>query len=118
MLLNQISKMISKIPFEFVAIESDGVHIIFEALISKHSCRMLIDTGASRTVFDQNRIDRFISEPELTENEQLSTGLGTNNMRSHIISIPSLIIGDLHLTNYCVVWVHDFEVWCWHFSNV
>lgn len=96
--------MLSKIPFEFFAIEADGVHIILQAEINQVPCRLLIDTGASRTVFDQNRISLFVNDPEIHENEQLSTGLGTNDMKSHIISLESLVIGELSLQNYlCVI---------------
>jgi len=96
--------MLYKIPFEFVAIEADGVHIVLQAEINHLPCRLLIDTGASRTVFDQNRISLFVNDPEMHENEQLSTGLGTNDMKSHIISLDSLVIGELSLHNYlCVI---------------
>lgn len=96
--------MLSKIPFDLVAIEADGVHIILKAEINQIPCRLLIDTGASRTVFDQNRISLFVTDPEIHENEQLSTGLGTNDMKSQIISLDSLVIGELSLHNYqCII---------------
>ncbi len=92
--------MLCKIPFDFVAIEADGVHIILCAKINQKSCRLLIDTGASRTVFDKTRITKFVDELEMHENEQLSTGLGTNDMKSHIITLESLEIGQLYITDY------------------
>ncbi|MDA3907103.1 MAG: retropepsin-like aspartic protease [Bacteroidales bacterium] len=95
--------MLCKIPFELVAIESDGVHIILNAKINQNDCRLLIDTGASRTVFDQNRISMFVDELEMQENEQLSTGLGTNDMKSHIIILESLEIGNVYLRDYISV---------------
>jgi hypothetical protein len=95
--------MLIKIPFEFVSIEADGVHLILNAKINQKPCRLLIDTGASRTVFDQNRIALFVEEPEMHENEQRSTGLGTNTMKSHIITLESLEIGALHLQDYTSV---------------
>lgn len=95
--------MLIKIPFEFISIEADGVHLIFSAKINQKPCRLLIDTGASRTVFDQNRIALFVEKPEMQENQHLSTGLGTNNMKSHIITLDSLEIGDLYIKNYTSV---------------
>lgn len=95
--------MLCKIPFEFVSIESDGVHIVLQAHINNKLSRLLIDTGASRTVFDKNKISRFVENIEMHENEQLSTGLGTNDMVSHIITLESLVIGDLHLQEYTSV---------------
>ena len=95
--------MLCKIPFEFVSIESDGVHIVLQAHINNKLSRLLIDTGASRTVFDKNRISLFVENIEMHENEQLSTGLGTNDMISHIITLESLEIGELHLQEYTSV---------------
>lgn len=95
--------MLCKIPFELVSIEADGVHLILQAKINNKPCRLLIDTGASRTVFDQNRISLFVEKPEMQENQHRSTGLGTNDMKSHIITLESLEIGCLHLQNYTSV---------------
>ncbi len=95
--------MLCKIPFEFVSIQDDGVHLVLQAQLNNTDCRLLIDTGASRTVFDQNRIDKFVENPDLQENEQRSTGLGTNQMKSHIIQIEKLEIGDLCLKDYTSV---------------
>jgi hypothetical protein len=95
--------MLCKIPFQLVSIEADGVHLILLAKINNKPCRLLIDTGASRTVFDQNRIALFVEKPEMQENQHRSTGLGTNDMKSHIITIESLEIGCLHLRNYTSV---------------
>lgn len=95
--------MLCKIPFQLVAIEADGVHLILNAKINQLTCRLLIDTGASRTVFDQNRIAAFVDDLEMHENEQLSTGLGTNEMKSHIITLESLEIGELFIRNYTSV---------------
>lgn len=95
--------MLCKIPFELVSIEADGVHLILQAKINNKPCRLLIDTGASRTVFDQNRISLFVEKPEMQENQHRSTGLGTSDMKSHIITLESLEIGCLHLQNYTSV---------------
>lgn len=95
--------MLCKIPFKLVSIEADGVHLILQAKINNKPCRLLIDTGASRTVFDQNRISLFVEKPEMQENQHRSTGLGTNDMKSHIITLESLEIGCLHLQNYTSV---------------
>lgn len=95
--------MICKIPFEFISIESEGVHLVFEALLNQKACKILIDTGASRSVFDSNRIGLFVDNPEISENDQLSTGLGTNSMKSHMVILENVKIGDLKLKNYSAV---------------
>lgn len=61
---------------------------------------MLIDTGASKTVFDKNRINNFVEETEFDLNDKLSTGLGTNTMESHIATIKEMSLGDITIANY------------------
>lgn len=95
--------MTTLIPLEIIDLKGDGFHLALEVLVNSKPARMILDTGASRTVFDENRIDLFITDAELTPNEQLSTGLGTNDMQSNIVSIDSLIFSDLHIYDYQTV---------------
>ena len=61
---------------------------------------LILDTGASRTVFDMNRIHQYISDPTFQANEQLSTGLGTNSMESNIFQMDSFILGEMQIKDY------------------
>ena len=58
---------------------------------------MVVDTGASQTVMDRERVHRFVKEREFKKSESLSTGLGTNSMESHIAHIRKMQLGDLIL---------------------
>jgi len=91
-----------KIPIKIIPIEDDGYHVCIEAGINDKAALLLIDTGASRTVFDAERINNFIAEKdlELKEMEKLSTGLGTNTMKSHIVVVDSLELGELILKDF------------------
>lgn len=95
--------MLIKIPLEKIDMQGDGYHLAIQALVNQVNVRLILDTGASRTVFDVNRIERFIQEAQLVPNERLSTGLGTNDMQSNILTIDSLQIGLLHIQDYSTV---------------
>jgi len=95
--------MITKIPLELIDLNGDGYHLAVHVRVNGFPLRMILDTGASRTVFDINRIDQFVQNPEMSPNEQLSTGLGTNEMESKILQIDSFMIGELHLRDYATV---------------
>lgn len=60
----------------------------------------VLDTGASKTVFDKQTIEKHINAGELLISDKVSTGLGTNNMESHTLNIPLLQIGRLKLANF------------------
>ncbi|MBN2236379.1 MAG: clan AA aspartic protease [Bacteroidales bacterium] len=92
--------MLCIIPLEFVSIESDGFHLITPGKINNIDCNLLIDTGASRSVFDANIIHQYVENPELSDNEQLSTGLGTNEMKSQILNLEQFEIGTFKLRNF------------------
>ena len=95
--------MITIIPLEFIDLQGDGYHLSISLKANNKTVRMILDTGASRTVFDMNRINQFMDDISSEPNEQLSTGLGTNSMESNIIKLNSFQLGDLLLRDYSTV---------------
>ena len=92
--------MSTTIPIELLTIENDGCHLLIPAFIGRKKARMLIDTGASKTVFDINRIGNYIQAENYEENEAKSTGLGTSDMESHTTTIRTFRVGELRLKNH------------------
>jgi hypothetical protein len=96
---------ITNIPIEILPIEDDGFHLMLKAKINGKNANLIIDTGASRTVFDEALIKGFLPEAydDFETNEKLSTGLGTNSMQSAAFKLKSLKLGDLNIKNYLAV---------------
>lgn len=92
--------MTELIPLKFLAIEGDGTHLLIAIKINGKKANMLVDTGASRTVFDINSISKFTSKKKFGKNNQLSTGLGTNSMQSHNTILKKIKIGKLNIENF------------------
>jgi len=95
-----IYTMIIKLPLNIVLIEEDGFHLSINMSLNNKPANILIDTGASRTVFDKNRILNFVEPQEFLLHEKVSTGLGTSTMQSHKIIIHELSIGSQTLVDY------------------
>ena len=93
------------LPIAVIAIEDDGCHLMVRGFINGHEANFLIDTGASRTVFDQNRILSFLDGhvAEFEENTKLSTGLGTNTMVSKAVMLKEIKLGKLIISDYSAV---------------
>lgn len=91
------------IPIENILIEDDGFHLLLKAKINGKNTRLLIDTGASKTVFDVERIQNFVSKKFFEEHDKLSTGLGTDSMPTSTVNLNSLKIGELTLHDFPVV---------------
>lgn len=92
-----------EIPITIISIEGDGFHLIAEGLINNKKARFVVDTGASRTVFDKDRILNYIDNPEFNEKEGISAGIGGTDISSFIFSIDELSFGDLKITDYQAV---------------
>lgn len=91
-----------RVPVRQVPIPPHGTHIVVAAFINGQLANVLIDTGASQTVMDRNRIGLFSPETEFVSTGQLSKGLGTDGMESHHFTLTQFILGDLVLESMSV----------------
>ena len=92
-----------EIPINIISIEGDGFHLIAEGLINGKSARFVVDTGASRTVFDKERVLDYIDNPEFNEKEGLSAGIGGTDISSFIFKLEELSFGELSIKDYQAV---------------
>ncbi|SMG43912.1 retropepsin-like aspartic protease [Sphingobacterium psychroaquaticum] len=82
-----------KIPLEILNLQGDGYHILVRVELFGQVHKMVVDTGASKTVLDKTMLLNIgIQEEEMLHTDILSTGLGTNSMQSYSIIIPELRI--------------------------
>ncbi len=89
-----------KIDIEIMSIQDYGIHCFIPAKVNGIYARFLIDTGASKTVFDKTFINNHLQELYTKKSEQLTTGLGSNSIESEEAIIPFLKIGKLKIKNY------------------
>ena len=92
-----------EVPINIISIEGDGFHLIAEGMINNKPARFVVDTGASRTVFDKDRILNYIDNPEFNEKEGISAGIGGTDLSSFIFNIEELSFGDLKINDYQAV---------------
>ena len=92
-----------EIPINIISIEGDGFHLIAEGCINGKTARFVVDTGASRTVFDKDKILNYISNPEFSEKEGISAGIGGTDISSFIFDIEELSFGELKIKDYQAV---------------
>ncbi len=92
--------MTTTLPLTIIAIENDGFHLKLTIKVNGKNAVMILDTGASRTVFDETRIINFIGDNNLEEHDKLSTGLGTTTMTSKKVILKKIQFGKILITNY------------------
>ena len=95
--------MITTIPFKILEIDIEGYHLMIKLHINRKVANVIIDTGASKTVFDKTRIEKYVNHKSFDENDKLSSGLGTNTMTSQTTTIKKLKIGELEIADYKTV---------------
>ncbi|HKG06222.1 MAG TPA: aspartyl protease family protein [Pedobacter sp.] len=89
------------VPLILINLQDDGFHLLVEIVVFGLKLFAVVDTGASRSVFDKTFIKSHL--PELTESEEThATTLFTTSSTLQAV-IPKLKIGRLVLTDYHTV---------------
>lgn len=91
------------LPIQLLLIEDDGVHLLIEAKAGRRKIRLIVDTGASRTVFDKTRMEQLFPSQAIEHSNALTTGLGTNSFPGATAKLSSLRLGDLKINNLPVL---------------
>lgn len=89
-----------KIPLALLNLQDDGFHLLVEVVVFEQNFKAVLDTGASKTVFDKTIVERHIGSQQLKSSDRVSTGLGTTSMESFTWQLPDIQIGDFHLKNF------------------
>jgi hypothetical protein len=96
-------QMFTTIPFKILNIDGEGFHLLIKIYINRKVAKIIIDTGASKTVFDKTRIEKFVIERNFDVHEKMSSGLGTNTMQSQTTSIRKIKVGEIEILDYKAV---------------
>lgn len=96
--------MKSYVSLHYIPIEDDGYHIQVLANVNGHNARLIVDSGASRTVFDAERINRLKGSEKRTVPHLEAHGLG-EEIESYLIHCDEIKFFDHLLTDYTVVLV-------------
>jgi predicted aspartyl protease len=84
-----------KINLEIIEIEKENFHLFVHLKIGEKLCRLLLDTGASKTVFDKTRVLQFVKKKKIKSHESKSVGLGVTEMETQMVKLKNMSIGKL-----------------------
>ncbi|BAU55352.1 aspartyl protease family protein [Mucilaginibacter gotjawali] len=90
------------IPLRIIDLQQDGFHPLVNITLFGKPFILVLDTGASKTAFDEILLLQAHEHAVLTTSDKLSTGLGTNTMIS-----STAVINDLYIGSFLV---ETFEV--------
>lgn len=94
--------MAVKLIVEIAEIERKNYHLFLMLEVNGKTCRLLIDTGASKTVFDSERVLQFISAEHIIAHDVKSVGLGVTEMETQMAKLKHIKLGRLSLKKWWV----------------
>jgi hypothetical protein len=90
-----------KVPLILVNLQDNGFHILVEIVVFGERLFAVLDTGASRSVFDKTLLEKHL--PALRENDEQQAATIFSSATTLEGTIPLLQIGNLKLSNYNTV---------------
>ena len=81
-----------------------------KGMIHDKDANFLIDTGASRSVFDPKTIVTFIEDISFEKKEGMTAGVGSSDLESATFVIDSFFVGALE--------IHDYEAVALDLENI
>jgi hypothetical protein len=76
------------IPIEIIEIDKGNYHVFLNLQINKIICRLLLDTGASKTVMDTERVHSFLEIKDSVQSHHTkSVGLGVSELETQIATL-------------------------------
>ena len=94
--------MAISIPLQIIDLHDDGFHPLVEVILFKKAFIVVLDTGASKTAFDQTMLAAANEATSILASDRLSTGLGTNTMESFTATIKGMKIGRVKIDKFDV----------------
>lgn len=92
--------MTISVPIQIIDLNEDGFHPLLSIKVFSKKFNVVLDTGASKTAFDKDLLQKANGSALITESGILSTGLGTNSMASFTAIIPDMRIGRLKIPEF------------------
>ncbi|HTM97330.1 MAG TPA: aspartyl protease family protein [Pedobacter sp.] len=89
------------VPLTLINLQDDGFHLLVEIVVFGQNLFAVLDTGASRSVFDKGLMEKHINELTINDETQAATIFSTSTTLLGVI--PRLKIGGLILKNYPAV---------------
>jgi hypothetical protein len=97
-----------KIPLKLIELDDQSFHLLAEAFINDIKLNLVIDTGASKTVFDRKILESTLSYNDNMIHEIQSAGIMADNIDSKMATADIFRIGDLEIHDFPVIMI-DLE---------
>jgi hypothetical protein len=87
------------LPIEIITLEEESYHLLIEAKANNMRLNLIIDTGASKTIFDTNTCNNEAGDIKAFE-EQTTSGINAMIEACYQGSFSTFSLGELALNNF------------------
>ncbi len=94
-----------QIPIQVIPLQPDGCHLMITGEINGLKANILLDTGASKTIMDVQRVSHYLENPEINLFDKPIMGMGNNKIKSWATKLPKFSIGAVCLSDWPIVLV-------------
>lgn len=88
-----------KIPIEIIELDNNSFHLFVQGFVNGQLCHLIIDTGASKTIFALNHLQSILLEEPVSQPDIQSAGISASSLDSHSGIITEFRLGQLLLTS-------------------
>lgn len=92
--------MATRVKLNVFSLDKDGFHIRLKVMINGKPADLILDTGASRTVFDKNAVEKFLPGEDLQNIDMAGSSASSNDLQFQLATIKELEIGNLKIKKY------------------
>jgi len=97
--------MKTSIPLIVESLQGDGYHLFCSVKINRTKFLMVLDTGASRSVFDTELLQKYFQIETTEVGDKKSSSINSEVANSYLGLINELKIGQLIIPNYQAVMI-------------
>ncbi len=87
------------IPLQRIRLPGAGTHLLMQVKINGLHANALVDTGASRSILDENRAAHYLDKAGSAESGYRLIGLGLEQLPSRVVQLEQLQLGGLLIEN-------------------
>jgi len=99
------------IPIKFIKLDEKSLHLLIEGELNHNTVNLIVDTGASRTVFDKSFQGINLRKAEVIDSEEIhSAGIMPGTIESECAIADSFKLGKLELKDFPVVIIDMREI--------
>jgi len=88
------------VPLKLIDLQDDGFHLLVEIVVFGEKLLAVVDTGASRSVFDKAFIKQHIDITETEQSHAITLFSTTSILQA---TIPEVKLGRLHIKDYYAI---------------